>query len=57
MLAKQIGEFSKKNLSYVMYGTKSRLTIRVLNCCSPHVNVKCMNDLRKSDNQTSECVS
>ena len=34
---------------------KSRLAIRVLNYCRPRVNG--LNDIRKSDNQTSECVS
>ena len=30
---------------------KSRIAIRVSNLCRPHVNAKCLNDVRKSDNQ------
>ena len=39
-----------------MINFKSRLAIRVSNLCRPHVNVERLNDVRKSDNQASECV-
>ena len=36
----------------MIYKTKSRLAIRVLNYCRPHVNTKLLNDIRESANQT-----